>query len=48
MADHRALSAFDGLAPLSLKNAVRLKRLRRETFGDDDLLRGYVEYPQEN
>ena len=45
MADHRALSAFDGLAPLSLENAVRLKRLRRETFGDDDLLRGYVEYP---
>lgn len=45
-ADNHAPSFLDGLSPESPDAGVRLANLRRETFGEDDLLRGHVLYPE--
>ncbi len=45
LADERARSIFSGLRTEKVEAAVRLADVRRETFGDDDLVRGRVTYP---
>lgn len=45
-ADDRAKSAFSGLRTERLVNAVRLRDVRHETFGDDFLTRGQTLYPE--
>jgi diaminohydroxyphosphoribosylaminopyrimidine deaminase/5-amino-6-(5-phosphoribosylamino)uracil reductase len=45
-ADDRAKSAFSGLRTERLGNAVRLRDVRHETFGDDFLTRGHAVYPE--
>ncbi|MFO1451202.1 MAG: bifunctional diaminohydroxyphosphoribosylaminopyrimidine deaminase/5-amino-6-(5-phosphoribosylamino)uracil reductase RibD [Opitutaceae bacterium] len=45
-ADDRAKSVFSGLRTEKLVNAVRLREVLHETFGDDTLVRGHVEYPE--
>jgi diaminohydroxyphosphoribosylaminopyrimidine deaminase/5-amino-6-(5-phosphoribosylamino)uracil reductase len=45
-ADDRAKSAFSGLRTERLGNAVRLRDVRQETFGDDFLTRGHIVYPE--
>jgi diaminohydroxyphosphoribosylaminopyrimidine deaminase/5-amino-6-(5-phosphoribosylamino)uracil reductase len=45
LADERAKSIFSGLRTEKVSAAVRLADVRRETFGDDDLVRGRVVYP---
>ncbi len=45
-ADDKARSAFGGLRPERLDQAVRLADVRNETFGDDSLMRGRVVYPE--
>lgn len=44
-ADDKAKSVFSGLRPERLDQAVRLTEVRHERFGDDDLVRGHVVYP---
>ncbi|MBW8781585.1 MAG: bifunctional diaminohydroxyphosphoribosylaminopyrimidine deaminase/5-amino-6-(5-phosphoribosylamino)uracil reductase RibD [Verrucomicrobia bacterium] len=44
-ADDKAKSAFGGLRPERIEEAVRLADVRHETFGDDALMRGRVVYP---
>ena len=44
-ADQRARSGFTGLRTEKLKDAVRLSGVRHANFGDDQLLRGHVVYP---
>jgi len=44
-ADDRAKAAFGGLRSEKLAQSVRLSSVRHETFGDDSLVRGKVEYP---
>lgn len=45
-ADDKARSIFSGLRPERLDQAVRLADVRHETFGDDELMRGRVVYPE--
>jgi diaminohydroxyphosphoribosylaminopyrimidine deaminase/5-amino-6-(5-phosphoribosylamino)uracil reductase len=45
LADERAKSIFSGLRTEKVGAAVRLADVRREIFGDDDLVRGRVVYP---
>jgi diaminohydroxyphosphoribosylaminopyrimidine deaminase/5-amino-6-(5-phosphoribosylamino)uracil reductase len=45
-ADEKARSIFGGLRPDRLDQAVRLADVRHETFGDDELMRGRVVYPE--
>jgi diaminohydroxyphosphoribosylaminopyrimidine deaminase/5-amino-6-(5-phosphoribosylamino)uracil reductase len=44
-ADNRAKGIFGGLRTEKLANAVRLASIRHERFGDDELIRGRVTYP---
>jgi diaminohydroxyphosphoribosylaminopyrimidine deaminase/5-amino-6-(5-phosphoribosylamino)uracil reductase len=44
-ADDRAHSVMRGLRTEKLEQAVRLERVRHDTFGDDQLMRGFVAYP---
>jgi diaminohydroxyphosphoribosylaminopyrimidine deaminase/5-amino-6-(5-phosphoribosylamino)uracil reductase len=44
-ADDKAKSVFSGLRPEHLDQAVRLADVRHESFGDDDLMRGRIVYP---
>lgn len=44
-ADDKARSIFTGLRPERVRDAVRLREVRHESFGDDDLTRGYMVYP---
>ncbi|HWA09296.1 MAG TPA: bifunctional diaminohydroxyphosphoribosylaminopyrimidine deaminase/5-amino-6-(5-phosphoribosylamino)uracil reductase RibD [Opitutaceae bacterium] len=44
-ADDKARSVFSGLRPERLDQAVRLTDIRHETFGDDELMRGRLVYP---
>jgi len=46
LADERAPGVFRGLRPDKLAQAVRLADTRHEVFGDDELLRGRVVYPE--
>lgn len=45
-ADDKARSIFSGLRPERLDQAVRLADIRHEAFGDDELMRGRVVYPE--
>jgi diaminohydroxyphosphoribosylaminopyrimidine deaminase/5-amino-6-(5-phosphoribosylamino)uracil reductase len=46
LADEKAHGIFRGLRPDKLAEAVRLADTRHEVFGDDELLRGRVVYPE--
>jgi diaminohydroxyphosphoribosylaminopyrimidine deaminase/5-amino-6-(5-phosphoribosylamino)uracil reductase len=46
LADEKAPGIFRGLRPEKLAQAVRLADTRHEVFGDDELLRGRVVYPE--
>lgn len=45
-ADDKGRSIFSGLRPERLEQAVRLADVRHESFGDDELMRGRVVYPE--
>ena len=45
LADQSALAPFMGMNPFSMKNAIRLDKVRHGQFGDDQLMRGFVVYP---
>ena len=45
LADDKARSIFSGLRPERLDQAVRLADVRHEAFGDDELMRGRVVFP---
>ena len=45
-ADEKGRSIFGGLRPDRLDQAVRLSDVRHDTFGDDELMRGRVVYPE--
>jgi diaminohydroxyphosphoribosylaminopyrimidine deaminase/5-amino-6-(5-phosphoribosylamino)uracil reductase len=45
LADDKAKSIFGGLRPERLDQALRLTDVRHESFGDDELTRGRVVYP---
>ena len=45
-ADDKAKSAFSGLRPERLDQAVRLSDVRHHQFGDDAMMRGNVIYPE--
>jgi diaminohydroxyphosphoribosylaminopyrimidine deaminase/5-amino-6-(5-phosphoribosylamino)uracil reductase len=45
-ADEKAKSIFNGLRPERVDQAVRLTDVRHESFGDDLLMRGRVDYPE--
>ena len=45
-ADDKAKSAFSGLRPERIDQAVRLSDVRHEAFGDDVMIRGRVDYPE--
>jgi diaminohydroxyphosphoribosylaminopyrimidine deaminase/5-amino-6-(5-phosphoribosylamino)uracil reductase len=44
--DDKARSIFSGLRPERLDQAVRLGDIRHEAFGDDELMRGRMIYPE--
>ncbi len=46
LADDKARAIFGGLRTEKVSGAVRLAEVRRESFGDDDLLRGRLVYPE--
>ena len=46
LADDKAKSIFSGLRPERVDQAVRLGNVRHEAFGDDELMRGRVVYPE--
>lgn len=43
-ADVEALPAFSGRLTTQLNHAIRLRQIQRQTFGDDDLIRGFLEH----
>jgi diaminohydroxyphosphoribosylaminopyrimidine deaminase / 5-amino-6-(5-phosphoribosylamino)uracil reductase len=45
-ADDKAKTIFSGLRPERVEHAVRLTEIQHETFGDDELLRGRLVYPE--
>ncbi|GAB1488834.1 bifunctional diaminohydroxyphosphoribosylaminopyrimidine deaminase/5-amino-6-(5-phosphoribosylamino)uracil reductase RibD [Opitutaceae bacterium] len=45
-ADDRAKGIFGGLRTEKMANAVRLSSIQHERFGDDELVRGRVSYPE--
>lgn len=46
LADEKAKGIFGGLRTEKVAGAVRLANIRHETFGDDELMRGRVVYPE--
>lgn len=46
LADDKAKSIFGGLRPERLDQALRLTDVRHESFGEDELTRGRVVYPE--
>ena len=46
LADEKAKSIFSGLRPERIDQAVRLVDVRHESFGDDELMRGRVVFPE--
>jgi diaminohydroxyphosphoribosylaminopyrimidine deaminase/5-amino-6-(5-phosphoribosylamino)uracil reductase len=44
-ADDKSKTIFSGLRPEHVDQAVRMTDIRHETFGDDELLRGQIVYP---
>ncbi|MCC5788656.1 MAG: bifunctional diaminohydroxyphosphoribosylaminopyrimidine deaminase/5-amino-6-(5-phosphoribosylamino)uracil reductase RibD [Opitutales bacterium] len=45
-ADRKARSVYRGLRTESLEDILRLRNLRRQSFDQDALVRGYLEYPE--
>jgi diaminohydroxyphosphoribosylaminopyrimidine deaminase/5-amino-6-(5-phosphoribosylamino)uracil reductase len=45
LADTSALSPFMGQEPASMRDSVHLRDVRHGAFGDDQLMRGFVVYP---
>jgi diaminohydroxyphosphoribosylaminopyrimidine deaminase/5-amino-6-(5-phosphoribosylamino)uracil reductase len=45
LADESGLGPFMGQAPAEMKEALSLKSVRHTSFGDDQLMRGFVVYP---
>lgn len=46
LADNSALAPFYGFEPSEMSRAIRLADVRHALFGDDQLLRGRIVYPQ--
>ena len=46
LADEKARSAMGGLRAEKMAQAIRLTGIRRDAFGDDSLVRGFVAYPE--
>ncbi|MEO6567384.1 MAG: bifunctional diaminohydroxyphosphoribosylaminopyrimidine deaminase/5-amino-6-(5-phosphoribosylamino)uracil reductase RibD [Opitutaceae bacterium] len=46
LADDKAKSIFGGLRPERIEQALRLTDVRHETFGEDELTRGRLVYPE--
>ncbi len=46
LADEKAKTAMGGLRTEKLAQAIRLSGVRRESLGDDSLMRGHVVYPE--
>ncbi|MGC9450117.1 MAG: bifunctional diaminohydroxyphosphoribosylaminopyrimidine deaminase/5-amino-6-(5-phosphoribosylamino)uracil reductase RibD [Oceanipulchritudo sp.] len=46
LADTSGLSPFMGLEPHTMQDAVSLRSVRHESFGDDQLMRGFIVYPE--
>ncbi len=47
LGDTRAIPAFQGLAPLHMANALQLGQVRHAVHGEDQLMRGWISYPDE-
>ncbi|MBK1878872.1 bifunctional diaminohydroxyphosphoribosylaminopyrimidine deaminase/5-amino-6-(5-phosphoribosylamino)uracil reductase RibD [Pelagicoccus mobilis] len=45
LGDDKAKSVYRGLRTEKLSQAIRLEKVRHEVFGDDQLMRGFVNYP---
>jgi len=45
LGDDKAVPVYRGMRIEKLSHAMRLERVRHETFGEDQLMRGYVSYP---
>jgi diaminohydroxyphosphoribosylaminopyrimidine deaminase/5-amino-6-(5-phosphoribosylamino)uracil reductase len=45
LADTSGLASFMGQEPATMEEAIHLESVRHATFGDDQLLRGFVVYP---
>ena len=46
LADTSGLSPFMGQEPVSMQDTIALEGVRHETFGEDQLMRGFVVYPK--
>ncbi len=45
LGDDKAKPVYRGMRIEKLSHALRLERVRHETFGDDQLMRGFISYP---
>lgn len=45
-ADNSALPVFDGARPKKIKDAIKLHSVQHQILGEDQLLRGFVHYPE--
>jgi len=45
-ADDKARSVLRGLRTEKIDQGIRLKNIRHASFGDDQLMRGFVDYPE--
>ncbi|MCC5835179.1 MAG: bifunctional diaminohydroxyphosphoribosylaminopyrimidine deaminase/5-amino-6-(5-phosphoribosylamino)uracil reductase RibD [Opitutales bacterium] len=45
LGDHSALAPFFGREPASMAESVQLAEVKHESFGDDQLMRGFLRYP---
>lgn len=46
LADSSGLAPFFGQEPGTIQDAIQLSRVRHEIFGDDQLMRGFLLYPE--
>src|SRR5690625_2235826 len=46
LADDKARSVLRGLRTEKIEQGIRLKDIRHASFGDDQLMRGFVDYPE--
>ncbi len=45
LGDDKAVPVYRGMRIEKLSHAMRLERVRHESFGEDQMMRGYVSYP---
>ena len=45
LADTSGLTPFMGEEPASMEETIQLREVRHDTFGDDQLIRGFLHYP---